>query len=103
MKNCATYTSSGAIIENCQKINFFYGPNGSGKSTIGNFLRDPNNSQYRDCEIERQSKFPLSAAPKAERLTFWEQKGGTNLRPTLLGHIRIFVARAPIPCIQLVH
>ena len=34
MKNCATYPSEGASIENCKKINFLYGPNGSGKSTI---------------------------------------------------------------------
>lgn len=51
LKNCATYSSVGALIENCQKINFFYGPNGSGKSTISNFLREPTNAQYRDCEI----------------------------------------------------
>lgn len=51
LKNCATYSSVGALIENCQKINFFYGPNGSGKSTISNFLREPNNAQYSDCEI----------------------------------------------------
>lgn len=51
LKNCATYSSVGALIENCQKINFFYGPNGSGKSTISNFLREPTNAQYSDCEI----------------------------------------------------
>ena len=52
LRNCATYTSSGVSIENCQKVNFFYGPNGSGKSTISNFLRNPTDVQYRDCEIE---------------------------------------------------
>lgn len=52
LRNCATYTSAGVSIENCQKINFFYGPNGSGKSTISNFLRNPTDVQYRDCEIE---------------------------------------------------
>ena len=52
LKNCATYTSAGVSIENCQKINFFYGPNGSGKSTISNFLRNPTDAQYNDCEIE---------------------------------------------------
>ena len=51
MKNCATYTIEGAIIENCQKINFFYGPNGSGKSTISNFLYNQTNPKYSMCEI----------------------------------------------------
>ena len=40
MKKCATYSEEGAIIDNCQKINFFYGANGSGKSTIGNYLQN---------------------------------------------------------------
>ena len=52
LKNCATYHDTGASIENCQKINFFYGPNGSGKSTIGNFLKNPSDSQYKDCRID---------------------------------------------------
>lgn len=52
LKNCATFPSVDTLIENCQKVNFFYGPNGSGKSTISNFLHDPTGSQYRECEIE---------------------------------------------------
>jgi len=52
MRNCATYPSDGASIEDCQKVNFFYGPNGSGKSTISNFLNNPTGSQYHDCEID---------------------------------------------------
>ena len=52
LKNCATYPSTGAVIENCQKINFFYGPNGSGKSTISNFLQNPSDARYSDCVIE---------------------------------------------------
>lgn len=51
MKNCATYPMEGIIIENCQKINFFYGPNGSGKSTISNFLYNQTDSKYSMCEI----------------------------------------------------
>lgn len=51
MKNTATYSSEGAIIQDCQKVNFFYGPNGSGKSTISNFLSNPAAPQYCDCEI----------------------------------------------------
>lgn len=51
MRNVATYSSEGALIQDCQKVNFFYGPNGSGKSTISNFLSNLSASQYRDCEI----------------------------------------------------
>lgn len=52
LKNCATYPSTGASINNCQKVNFFYGPNGSGKSTISNFLNNPSDLKYRECKIE---------------------------------------------------
>lgn len=52
LQNCATYPSAGVSIENCQKINFFYGPNGSGKSTISNYLCNPTNPQYSECEIK---------------------------------------------------
>ncbi|MEG2118526.1 MAG: AAA family ATPase, partial [Clostridia bacterium] len=52
MRKFATYSSEGALIENCQKVNFFYGPNGSGKSAISNFLQDPFSQQYCDCKIE---------------------------------------------------
>lgn len=59
MKNCATYSSDDTLIENCQKVNFFYGPNGSGKSTISNFLYNPNAPQYRECEIEWENHAAL--------------------------------------------
>lgn len=52
LKSCATYPSEGVSIEDCKKVNFFYGPNGSGKSTISNFLQDPTDSQYSECEIK---------------------------------------------------
>ncbi len=59
MKDCATYSSDGTVIENCQKVNFFYGPNGSGKSTISNFLSNPEAPQYDKCEIEWENKNKL--------------------------------------------
>ena len=59
MKNCATYSSEGALIENCQKVNFFYGPNGSGKSTISNYLLHPAAPQYDECEIEWENNAVL--------------------------------------------
>ena len=62
LKNCATYPSTGVSIENCQKINFFYGPNGSGKSTISNFLRNPTDSQYNECEIKWENDIAADVA-----------------------------------------
>ena len=58
MKNCATYTADAAIIENCQKVNFFYGPNGSGKSTISNFLYNQAAPQYASCKIKWENDTP---------------------------------------------
>ncbi len=59
MKNSATYSSEGALIQDCQKVNFFYGPNGSGKSTISNFLYNPTAPQFRECEIEWENHTEL--------------------------------------------
>lgn len=55
MKNCEPYSSEGAMIEDCQKVNFIYGPNGSGKSTISNFLRNPTEPKYSECKVEWES------------------------------------------------
>jgi wobble nucleotide-excising tRNase len=60
IKNCATYPATGATIENCQKVNFFYGPNGSGKSTIGKFLKNPTDPQYKECSIVWQNHPPIT-------------------------------------------
>ena len=60
IKDCATYPASGATIENCQKVNFFYGPNGSGKSTIGKFLKNPTDPQYKECSIVWQNQPPIT-------------------------------------------
>ncbi len=59
MKKCATYSTDGAVIENCQKVNIFYGPNGSGKSTISNFLLSQTAPQYSECEIEWDNNIAL--------------------------------------------
>ena len=59
MQDCATYPSTGVIINNCSKINFFYGPNGSGKSTISNYLYEPINPMYSSCEISWENNQPV--------------------------------------------
>ena len=59
MKDCATYSSAGAVIDNCQKVNFIYGPNGSGKSTISNFLRNQDDPQYSSCTVQWENNSKL--------------------------------------------
>ncbi|WP_394559274.1 AAA family ATPase [Aquipseudomonas alcaligenes] len=34
------------------KVNMFYGHNGTGKTTIGNYLQDPGNLIYSDCNVQ---------------------------------------------------
>ena len=58
MQNCATYPAEGVVIEDCQKVNFFYGPNGSGKSTISNFLYNQIAPEYSSCEIKWENETP---------------------------------------------
>ena len=58
MQNCATYPAEGVVIEDCQKVNFFYGPNGSGKSTISNFLYNQIAPDYALCEIKWENETP---------------------------------------------
>lgn len=59
MKSCATYDNQGVIIDNCQRVNFFYGANGSGKSTISNYLQNQEDVRYVNCEIEWMGNIPL--------------------------------------------
>ncbi|AXG73057.1 hypothetical protein DVK85_01945 [Flavobacterium arcticum] len=58
LKNTATYDNNGITISNLKKINFIYGANGSGKTTISNFLHNPKNSNYNDCEIKWTNDTP---------------------------------------------
>ena len=58
MKDCATYPAEEVLIDDCQKVNFFYGPNGSGKSTISNFLYNQSNPLYASCEINWTNNNP---------------------------------------------
>ena len=62
MKSCATYPTTGVVIENCQKVNFFYGPNGSGKSTISNFLSNQSAPQYSSCTVQWENGSVLDIA-----------------------------------------
>ena len=59
LKNCATYSTEGACIADCKKINFIYGPNGSGKTTISNFLANQYDSKFSSCDIKWKGDTPL--------------------------------------------
>lgn len=37
------------------KVNMFYGHNGTGKTTIGNYLQDPGDLIYSDCDVQPQN------------------------------------------------
>lgn len=75
MKDCATYPSDGVLIDDCQKVNFFYGPNGSGKSTIGNFLNNQDDPQYSSCEIKWQNNSALSVILQLHEVQYKQSLG----------------------------
>lgn len=51
IKNVATYSESGIVIDGLKKVNFIYGANGSGKTTLSNFLHDESISEFSSCSI----------------------------------------------------
>lgn len=51
IKKCASYNENGCEIDKLDKINFIYGANGSGKTTISNYLRNPSDIKYSNCNI----------------------------------------------------
>jgi len=59
LSNVATYDRVGSSLEPLVKINFIYGANGSGKTTISNYLSNPSEPLYADCQIEWQNGIPL--------------------------------------------
>lgn len=75
MKDCAVYSSSGVLIDNCKKVNFFYGPNSSGKSTVGNFLSNQYDQQYSSCEIKWQNESALSVILQLHEVQYRQSLG----------------------------
>ncbi len=59
IKNIATFDDKGIEATDLKKINFFYGVNGSGKTTVSNFVHEPSNPKYNDCQIEWQNDTEL--------------------------------------------
>lgn len=61
IKNVATCDpENGVQINDLKKVNFIYGANGSGKTTISNFILNPSDANYIDCQIEWENDEPLT-------------------------------------------
>ncbi|MEA2029605.1 MAG: AAA family ATPase, partial [Campylobacterota bacterium] len=59
LKQVATYDKNGTSLQNLQKINFIYGANGSGKTTVSNFILNPLDSKYQNCNMHWRSEQAL--------------------------------------------
>ena len=61
IKNVATCDPENGIqINDLKKVNFIYGANGSGKTTISNFIHNPSDAKFIDCQIEWENDEPLT-------------------------------------------
>jgi len=61
IKNVATCDpDNGVQINDLKKVNFIYGANGSGKTTISNFILNPSDAKFIDCQIEWENDEPLT-------------------------------------------
>jgi wobble nucleotide-excising tRNase len=61
IRNIATFDKTGIEIPEFKKVNFFYGANGSGKTTISNFIYDPANKRFPECQIEWENGIELKS------------------------------------------
>ena len=61
IKNTATFDDTGIEVPEFKKVNFFYGANGSGKTTISNFIYEPNNTRFPDCQLNWQNDIELKS------------------------------------------
>ena len=52
VSNVATFDNTGIKIPKLKKVNFIYGANGSGKTTLSNFIYDPVNKRFPECQLE---------------------------------------------------
>ncbi len=55
IRNIATFDNTGIEIPEFKKVNFLYGANGSGKTTISNFIYDPEDERFPNCQLEWQN------------------------------------------------
>ncbi len=55
IRNIATFDNTGIEIPEFKEVNFLYGANGSGKTTISNFIYDPEDERFPNCQLEWQN------------------------------------------------
>lgn len=61
IKNTATFNETGIEVSEFKKVNFFYGANGSGKTTISNFIYEPTNARFPECQLKWQNDIELKS------------------------------------------
>ena len=61
IKNTATFDETGIEVPEFKKVNFFYGANGSGKTTISNFIYEPTNVRFPECQLTWQNDIELKS------------------------------------------
>ncbi len=61
IKSVACFNDEGIQFEDLKKINYIYGSNASGKTTITNFIHDPDNVKFDNCEIKWEGDQPITA------------------------------------------
>lgn len=61
IKNTATFDETGIEVLEFKKVNFFYGANGSGKTTISNFIYEPTNARFTECQLKWQNDIKLKS------------------------------------------
>tara|TARA_R110002050_G_scaffold45957_3_gene108366 strand:+ start:720 stop:2918 length:2199 start_codon:yes stop_codon:yes gene_type:complete len=61
IKNTATFDDTGIEVPEFKKVNFFYGANGSGKTTISNFIYEPTNARFPECQLNWQNDIELKS------------------------------------------
>ena len=61
IKNTATFDETGIEVSEFKKVNFIYGTNGSGKTTISNFISEPKNVRFPECQLEWENDIELKS------------------------------------------